>query len=51
VSLFFRDGANVEIERPDVETFAENIGLLTRDIFRVELNERWGNRPAQLVDS
>jgi ABC-type transport system involved in cytochrome c biogenesis ATPase subunit len=39
VSLFFRDGNNVEIERPEVETFAENIGLLTRDIFRVELNE------------
>jgi ABC-type transport system involved in cytochrome c biogenesis ATPase subunit len=39
VSLFFRDGANVEIERPDVETFAENIGLLTRAIFRVEPTE------------
>jgi predicted ATPase len=39
VSLFFRDGANVEIERPEVETFAENVGLLTREIFRVELTE------------
>lgn len=39
VSLFFRDGSNVEIERPDLETFAENIGLLTREIFRVELTE------------
>ena len=37
VSWFFRDGANVEIERPDLETFAENVGLLTREIFRVEL--------------
>ncbi|MGY4473991.1 AAA family ATPase [Bradyrhizobium sp. USDA 3364] len=39
VSLFFRDGDNVDIERPDVETFAENIGLLTREIFRVEFEE------------
>jgi ABC-type transport system involved in cytochrome c biogenesis ATPase subunit len=39
VSLFFREGTNVEIERPDVETFAENVGLLTREIFRVELTE------------
>jgi ABC-type transport system involved in cytochrome c biogenesis ATPase subunit len=39
VSLFFRTGNNVEIERPDVETFAENVGLLTREIFRVELTD------------
>jgi ABC-type transport system involved in cytochrome c biogenesis ATPase subunit len=39
VSLFFRNGTNVEIERPDVETFAENVGLLTREIFRVELTD------------
>ncbi len=36
VSLFFRDGASIGIERPEVETFAENVGLLTREIFRVE---------------
>jgi ABC-type transport system involved in cytochrome c biogenesis ATPase subunit len=39
VSLFFRTGDNVEIERPEIETFAENVGLLTREIFRVELTE------------
>jgi ABC-type transport system involved in cytochrome c biogenesis ATPase subunit len=39
VSLFFRDGANVEIARPEIETFAENVGLLTREIFRVELTD------------
>jgi ABC-type transport system involved in cytochrome c biogenesis ATPase subunit len=39
VSLFFRTGENVEIERPEIETFAENVGLLTREIFRVELTE------------
>lgn len=36
MSLFFRDGASIGIERPEVETFAENVGLLTREIFRVE---------------
>jgi ABC-type transport system involved in cytochrome c biogenesis ATPase subunit len=39
VSLFFRHGDFVEIERPESETFAENIGLLTREIFRVELTD------------
>lgn len=39
VSLFFRTGENIEIERPETETFAENVGLLTREIFRVELTE------------
>jgi ABC-type transport system involved in cytochrome c biogenesis ATPase subunit len=39
VSLFFRSGDNVEIERPEIETFAENVGLLTREIFRVELTK------------
>jgi predicted ATPase len=39
VSLFFRTGDNVQIERPEIETFAENVGLLTREIFRVELTE------------
>lgn len=39
VSLLFRSGDNVEVERPQIETFAENVGLLTREIFRVELTE------------
>lgn len=39
VSLFFRTGVNVEISRPEIETFAENVGLLTREIFRVEVTE------------
>lgn len=39
VSLFFRTGDGVAIERPTIETFAENVGLLTREIFRVELTE------------
>lgn len=39
VSLFFRSGDVVEIERPEGETFAENVGSLTSEIFRVELTE------------
>ena len=39
VSLLFRSGGNMEVERPEIETFAENVGLLTREIFRVELTE------------
>jgi ABC-type transport system involved in cytochrome c biogenesis ATPase subunit len=39
VSLFFRTGENVEIARPEIETFAENVGLLTREIFRVQVTE------------
>jgi hypothetical protein len=29
----------VEVERPEIETFAENLGSLTREIFRVEVTE------------
>ena len=39
VSLFFRTGDNIEIERPQGETFAENVGRLTSEIFRVELTD------------
>lgn len=39
VTLFFRTGDAVELERPETETFAENLGTLTREIFRVELTE------------
>ncbi|MHB9839679.1 AAA family ATPase [Paraburkholderia terrae] len=39
VTLFFRTGNDIELERPETETFAENLGALTREIFRVELTE------------
>ncbi|RQS76197.1 ATP-binding cassette domain-containing protein [Burkholderia sp. Bp8963] len=39
VTLFFRTGDEVELERPEAETFAENLGTLTREIFRVEMTE------------
>lgn len=39
VSLLFRAGNAVSVERPQIETFAENLGTLTREIFRVEVTE------------
>jgi predicted ATPase len=37
VWLLFRTGLNVDQERPQLETFAENIGVLTREVFRLEV--------------
>ncbi|WP_431285003.1 AAA family ATPase [Humitalea sp. 24SJ18S-53] len=34
-----RTGAHVEAERPEVETFGENVGVLTREIFGLEVTE------------
>lgn len=39
VSLMFRPGGETQIERPEIETFAENLGALTREIFRVQVTE------------
>lgn len=39
VSLMFRPGGQIQIERPEIETFAENLGALTREIFRVQVTE------------
>ncbi|WP_374611972.1 ATP-dependent endonuclease [Sphingorhabdus sp.] len=39
VTLLFRAGDAVTVERPEIETFAENLGALTREIFRVEVTE------------
>ncbi|CAD7047351.1 ATP-binding protein [Pseudorhizobium halotolerans] len=39
VSLMFRPGGSIQIERPEIETFAENLGALTREIFRVQVTE------------
>lgn len=32
-----RSGRSVEAERPDVETFGENVGILTREVFGLEV--------------
>lgn len=39
VSLLFRSGDRVQVRHPEIETFAENLGVLTREIFRVEVTE------------
>ena len=39
VTLMFRTGDDVSVERPQIETFAENLGVLTREIFRLEVTE------------
>lgn len=37
VWLLFRAGSSVSSERPQIETFAENLGVLTREVFRLEV--------------
>ena len=39
VWLLFREGNITSNERPQVETFAENLGVLTREVFRVEVTQ------------
>ena len=39
VWLLFRSGSNIEAERSQVETFAENLGVLTREVFRLEITK------------
>lgn len=34
----YRVGASVEIHRPRIETFAENVGTLTSEVFRLEVS-------------
>ncbi len=34
-----RSGKSVEAERPDIETFGENVGVLTREVFGLEVTD------------
>ncbi|HBN9817942.1 TPA: AAA family ATPase [Pseudomonas aeruginosa] len=34
-----RDGKNVIAERPEIETFGENVGVLTREVFGLEVTD------------
>ena len=34
-----RSGREVAIERPDVQTFGENVGILTREVFALEVTD------------
>ncbi|WP_088744094.1 ATP-dependent endonuclease [Cobetia sp. QF-1] len=36
VSKIYRIGSDVRVKRPDLETFAENVGILTREVFGLE---------------
>lgn len=42
VWLLFRTGLNVDNKRRQVETFAENLGVLTREVFRLEVTNSGG---------
>jgi ABC-type transport system involved in cytochrome c biogenesis ATPase subunit len=39
VWLLFREGVNTSSQRPQIETFAENLGVLTREVFRLEITQ------------
>jgi predicted ATPase len=39
VWLLFREGVNTQADRPQIETFAENLGVLTREVFRLEVTK------------
>lgn len=39
VWLLFREGDQTTNERPQIETFAENLGVLTREVFRLEVTQ------------
>jgi predicted ATPase len=34
-----RSGAHVDVQRPEIETFGENIGILTREVFGLEVTQ------------
>ncbi len=37
--MLYRRGDSLSAERPELETFAENVGVLTREVFRLEVTE------------
>ena len=39
VSILRRNGLNSRVERPESETFAENVGILTREVFGLEVSK------------
>lgn len=38
-SIITRSGSITKIERPEIETFGENVGILTREVFDFEINK------------
>jgi predicted ATPase len=39
VWMLYRNGEVISASRPEIETFAENVGVLTREVFRLEVTE------------
>lgn len=39
VWMLYRSGSTITAERPTLESFAENVGVLTREVFRLETTE------------
>ena len=39
VSIISRSGDRIKVARPDIETFAENVGTLTRKVFGLEVTK------------
>jgi hypothetical protein len=39
-----RSGSNVEAYRPELETYGENVGVLTREVFELQLRRTGFNR-------
>jgi ABC-type polar amino acid transport system ATPase subunit len=44
VWLLMRSGSNVEAYRPELETYGENVGVLTREVFELQLRRTGFNR-------
>lgn len=38
-TIIFRSGGVVKVSRPSIETFGENVGILTREVFGLEVND------------
>jgi predicted ATPase len=39
VSILRRDRLTTSVDRPEMETFGENVGILTREVFRLEVSK------------
>jgi ABC-type cobalamin/Fe3+-siderophores transport system ATPase subunit len=51
VTVMHRSGRAVSVERPEIETFGENVGVLTREIFGLEVTDSGFHRMLrELVD-
>lgn len=47
VSIIRRNGRHLSVERPEIETFGENVGILTREVFGLEVTQSGFHRIVQ----